>query len=104
MCVCACRQRSVALPFSGTYTGFDSSRLNVSLDITHKAPPERQRERESGRERERGRGGTRGRVVGEEDGVVDICVCMCEGQRLGNRKKAIEWVSFCYFYPHVLGH
>ena len=43
-------------------------------------------------------------MVGEEDGVVDICVCMCEGQRLGNRKKAIEWVSFCYFYPHVLGH
>ncbi len=51
VCVCVCVCLSPA--FSGSAIqwyihGVDSSRLNVSLDITHKAPPEREKEGEGG--------------------------------------------------------
>lgn len=83
---------SVSVCLSPTFSGsaiqqyirrVDSSRLNVSLDITHKAPPERVRE---------GKGGW--------TGGMGLYIYMCVRHQHGNTSTMTEWawVYLLVFY------
>lgn len=64
----------------------DSSRLKVSLDITHKAPAERKR----------------GRVGGVEDGVVDMCVYVRVARKQKNSNRMEYFLLLLPVYSQPL--